>query len=125
MLLCGLLPFKCRNKALHYTPYPLTPYLNTLGKTMYFSSLDLALGYWHVELDKDTHQKSAFTTHREFLRMPFRLCNTPATFQSLMQVILVWLDGTHCFVYLDGNLIASRTFEEHLKNLHEVFDRLR
>ena len=102
--------------------------LDTLGKAKYFSSLDLASGYWQVELDEDARQKSAFTTHRglfEFLRMPFGLCNAPATFQRLMQVVLVGLDGTHCFVYLDDILIASQTFEEHLKKLCEVFERLR
>ena len=38
--------------------------LDTLGKAKYFSSLDLASGYWQVELDEDACQKSAFTTHR-------------------------------------------------------------
>jgi len=57
--------------------------------------------------------------------MPFGLCNAPATFQRLMQVVLAGLEWKSCFIYLDDILIASQTFEEHLKHLREVFCRLR
>ncbi len=102
--------------------------LDTLGTAKYFSVLDLASGYWQVELDKEARQKSAFITHRglfEFVRMPFGLCNAPATFQRLMQVVLSGLEWDSCFVYLDDILIASTTSEEHLRHLGEVFMRLR
>ena len=102
--------------------------LDTLGEAKYFSSLDLASGYWQVELAPDARQKSAFTTHKvlfEFVRMPFGLCNAPATFHRVMQVVLAGLEWRSCFVYLDDILIASKTFEEHLDHLREVFDRLR
>ena len=48
------------------------------------SSLDLANGFWQVELDPTTKEKTAFTTKfgiYEFETMPFGLCNGPATFQ--------------------------------------------
>ena len=102
--------------------------LDTLGEAKYFSSLDLASGYWQVELDEDARQKSAFSTHQglfEFIRMPFGLCNAPATFQRLMQVVLAGLEGKICHVYLDDILILSKTFAEHLQHLKEVFMRLR
>ncbi len=102
--------------------------LDTLGKAKYFTSLDLASGYWQVELDESSHPKSAFATHRglyEFVRMSLGLCNAPATFQRLTQVVLAGLEWDSCFVYLDDTLIVSSTFEEHVKHLREVFDRLR
>ena len=34
--------------------------------------------------------------------MPFGLCNAPATFQRVMQVILVGLEGSRVFVYSDS-----------------------
>ena len=101
--------------------------LDTLGESKFFSSLDLASGYWQVELDPESRQKSAFTTYCglfEFVRMPFGLCNAPATFQRLMQKVLAGLEWCTCFVYLDDILVASRSFGEHLQHLREVFTRL-
>ena len=57
--------------------------------------------------------------------MPFGLCNAPATFQRVMQAVLSGLEWRSCFVYLDDILIASRTLDEHLRHIREVFGRLR
>lgn len=102
--------------------------LDTLGNSRYFTTLDLASGYWQIEMDPASREKSAFITHHglfEFCRMPFGLCNAPATFQRLMQTVLAGLEWHSCFIYLDDILIASKTFEEHLSHLRLVFDRLR
>ena len=102
--------------------------LDTLGSAKYFTTLDLASGYWQVKLDDDARPKTAFTTHQglfEFIRMPFGLCNAPATFQRAMQTVLSGLEWRNCFVYIDDILIASPTFEEHLQHLEEVINRLR
>ena len=102
--------------------------LDTLGQARYFSTLDLASGYWQIEMDPATKDKSAFTTHAgpfEFERMPFGLCNAPATFQRLMQAVLAGMEWDLCFVYLDDILVCSKIFEEHLDHLQQVFDRLR
>ena len=102
--------------------------LDTLAQAKYFTTLDLSAGYWQVELDKDSQAKTAFTTHCglfEFTRMPFGLCNAPATFQRLMQLVLSGLEWDCCFVYIDDILVASKTFEDHLRHLQLVFERLR
>ena len=99
-----------------------------VGDARYFTSLDLASGYWHIELDEDARKKSAFTTYNglfEFVRMPFDLCNAPATFQRLMQMVLSGLEYQSIFIYLDDMLIASKTFQEHLSHPREVFSRFR
>ena len=102
--------------------------LDTLGQSKYFSYLDLSAGYWQIELDPRSKEKSAFTTPGglfEFNRMPFGLCNAPATFQRLMQAVLAGLEGQTCFVYIDDILVCSRTFDDHLLHLKQVFERLR
>lgn len=119
------------NSATRKDVYPLPridDILTSLGDKHYFSTLDLASGYWQVGLDEQARAKSAFTTFKglyEFVRMPFGLCNAPATFQRLMQRVLSGLEWQSCFVYLDDVLVASKTFDQYLEHLREVFLRLR
>ena len=77
-------------------------------------------GYWQVEVDAKDREKTAFCTYEdlyEFKVIPFGLCNVPATFQHLMDMILAGLQWSQCLVYLDDVIIVRRCFEEHLKNL--------
>ena len=102
--------------------------LDLLAKTAYFSTLDLASGYWQVGMDPESQPKTAFCSHSglyEFTVMPFGLCNAPATFQRLMETVFRGLARDKCFVYLDDVLVVGQTFEEHLSNLREVFTRLK
>jgi len=73
-------------------------------------------------------EKTAFATHSspyEFRVMPFGLCNAPATFQRLMETVLAGLTRSSCMVYLDDILVIGKSFDEHLQNLKQVFQRLR
>lgn len=78
--------------------------LDSLREAKLFSTLDLASGYWQVELDPQDREKSAFVTHRdlfEFKVMPFGLCNAPSTFQRLMELSLAGLQWEICMIYFD------------------------
>ena len=102
--------------------------LDLLANTAYFTTLDLASGYWQVEMDSGSREKTTFCSHSglyEFNVMPFGLCNAPATFQRLMEAVLVGLAREKCVVYLDDILVMGKTFEEHLDNLAQVLSRLR
>ena len=86
--------------------------LDTLDKAKHFSTLDLASGYWQIEMDPATRDKLTFTTHCglfQFLRMPFGLGNPPATFQRLMQAVLADLEWKSSYVYIDDILVFSRS----------------
>ena len=101
--------------------------LALLAKAKYFSTLDLASGYWQVGMAPESVEKTAFATHSglyEFSVMPFGLCNAPATFQQLMETVLAGLSRDTCMMYLDDILVLGATLEEHLKNLAQVFDCL-
>ena len=102
--------------------------LDTLAGSKWFSTLDLISGYWQVEVSPGDREKTAFTTPSglyEFKVMPFGLCNAPATFQRLMDMVLAGMQWESCLVYLDDVIIVGKTFQDHLRNLKEVFQRLR
>ncbi|XP_063215566.1 retrovirus-related Pol polyprotein from transposon 412 isoform X1 [Bacillus rossius redtenbacheri] len=102
--------------------------LDTLSGTRWFSTLDLKSGYWQVELHPEDKEKTAFSTGSglfQFTVLPFGLCNAPATFERLMELVLHSLTWKTCLVYLDDIIVVGNTVKEHLKNLQDVFDRLR
>ena len=80
-------------------------------------------------MDEASKQYTAFTVGNlgffECNRMPFGLCNAPATFQWLMQNCIGELNLVYCLIYLDDLIVFSRMEEEHLHQLHVIFDRLR
>ena len=62
----------------------------------WFTTLDLASGHHQIAMDERDQEKTAFVTPMgiyEYTRMPFGLCNAPATFQRLMQSCL----GDQCY----------------------------
>lgn len=101
--------------------------LDSLSHACWFSTLDLASGYWQVEVDPKDRYKTAFITRQglfEFNVLSFGLCNAPSTFQRLMDLILADLQWTTCLVYLDDIIVFGRTFQEHLARLDEVLVKL-
>ena len=102
--------------------------LDALQEAKYISTLDLRSGYWQVEMNKESREKTAFISHKglyEFNVMPYGLMNAPATFQRLMDIVLAGLKWQCCLVYIDDVVIYSPTFEQHLVDLEKVFQALR
>ena len=109
--------------------YPL-PKINEmfskLGGTTIFSTIDLRSGYYHIGLTRESRAKSAFVVPMgkwQFKHTLFGLSQAPAYFQSLIDKVLM---GCSSFAmgYLDDIIIFSKTEEEHLQHLEEIFVRL-
>ena len=102
--------------------------LDTLAGSQWFSTLDLLSGYWQVEVEETDREKTAFCTTGslfQFRVMAFGLCNAPTTFQRLMDLVLAGLQWSRCLVYIDDVIIVGNSFQEYLRNLQEVLQRLR
>ena len=101
--------------------------LDTLSNAKWFSTLDLALKYWQVELTPRARRAAAFCTRNglfEWNVMPFGLFNAPAMFQRLMDGVLASLQRETCLVYLDYIIVLGRDVPEMLHRLGGVFNRL-
>ena len=88
--------------------------LDMLSGNKWFSTLDLAAGYWQLPLSADARPKTAFITKKglyEFNVVPFGLTNAPGFFQRFMHEALRGLHGSICDVYMDDIIIFSKTFE--------------
>ena len=53
--------------------------LDSLAQSKYFTSLDLASGFWQMKMNPESQEKTLFATHSglyEFRVMPFGLCSS-------------------------------------------------
>ena len=102
--------------------------LASLGKGCgYFSSLDLASGYWQMGMDKESQEKAAFTTHRGLFKplvQPFGPKGGVAHFSRVMDSLLGSLQWKILLIYLDDILVFGKDFQEHLHRLGLVLQTL-
>ena len=110
-------------------PIPLiAETLDALHGTQFFSTLDLRSGFWQIPLDKSSRAKTAFITHRglyEWTTLPFGINNSPGTFQRLMTHLLTNIQYKYALIYIDDVIVFSKSFDDHLLHLEEVFKRFR
>jgi hypothetical protein len=104
--------------------------LDRLSGAQYFSSLDLASGYWQIRLREKDKPLTAFSTssgHYQFRVMPFGLSNAPATFQRSMDTVLADVKGKACLVYMDDIMVFAITalqygvHNENARATHDFF----
>lgn len=99
--------------------------LSNLGKNRYFSVIDLKDAFLQVKL-KDNSKK--FTSFKiigrglfQYTRLPFGLINSSASLSRILDKVLK--EGKYepyVFSYLDDIIVATTTFEEHIKYLEIV-----
>ena len=122
--------YRSLNKLTLKDAYPIPNLEDTLYNLYdmhYFSSLDLMRGYYQVPMASESKPLTSFVTSSgqwQFCRMPFGLCNAPATFQRLMNTILSRFPVDRVMVYLDDVLVIGKTFDDHLDTLDQVLDCL-
>ena len=111
-------------------PYYMTTLeeiLERVGGSRCVSKLDLCKGFYQIEVEEESVEKTAFITpfgKFAFKRMPFGLRNAPAVFQRTMEVVL--RDCYDCSApYIDDIVVFSRDGVEHVRHLKLVLGALK
>jgi hypothetical protein len=102
--------------------------LAALSGGKYFTTLDLTAGYNQIPMHPGSKEYTAFITSNglyQYRVMPFGLSNSPATFQRFMDAVLAGYKWKFLIVYLDDICLFSPNFDDHLRDIKLVFDRLR
>jgi hypothetical protein len=102
--------------------------LSRLSRSCVYSTLDGAGAYHVVPIKKQDRDKTAFGTpwgSYQFRRMPFGLCNAPATYCRLVQMVLQGIPYSMALPYLDDTCVHSRNLAEHFTALQTVLEAFR
>ncbi|KAL3861557.1 hypothetical protein ACJMK2_007585 [Sinanodonta woodiana] len=97
-----------------------------LAGHQYISKIDLTKGYWQVPIAAKSRALTAFATPNglyQFKVMPFGLVNAGASCARLMRKLLKGMNNVVSFV--DDILVYTHTWEEHVRILVDLFERLR
>ena len=122
--------YRALNRVTEKNRYPLpliSEILDRLSGAKYFTKLDLKDAFHRIRIREGDEWKTAFRTrygHFEYLVMPFRLTNAPATFQSYIHQALHGLLDEFCIAYVDDILIFSSDRDSHTKHVRIVLERL-
>ena len=124
---CG--DYRRLNERTEHDAYPI-PHIHDfaagLAGCKIFSKVDLVKGCHQIPVREEDVPKTAIATPFglfEFTRMPFGLKTAAQTFQRLMDSVTAKLTGV--FVYLDDVLVASRSAEQHDRDLRQLFEALK
>ncbi|XP_075107123.1 uncharacterized protein LOC142180097 [Nicotiana tabacum] len=100
--------------------------LDRLAGQEYYCFLDGYSGYNQIAIAPENQEKTTFTCPYgtyAFKRMPFGLCNAPATFQRCMMAIFTDMVERYVEVFMDDFFVFGCSFDSCLMNLDKVLAR--
>ena len=121
--------FRELNKRIKRKPFPIPKIQDLLLKLenfQYATSLDLNMGYYHIELAPESKRLCTIVLpwgKYEYQKLPMGLCNSPDIFQEKMSELFAGFDFVR--TYIDDLLIISKgSFEDHLSKVDSVLIEL-
>lgn len=93
----------------------------------FFTSLDIASGFWTLPVHSEDQHKLAFNfANRQytFTRCPFEYANSPAEFNIFLNKACTDAGSQGTLVYVDDILIRSQTLDEHIVEIDHVLGQL-
>jgi Reverse transcriptase (RNA-dependent DNA polymerase) len=111
-------------------PLPLiSEIMDKIKDAKFFTKFNVRWGYNNVRIKAEDQWKAAFKTNRGLFEptvMFFGMCNSPATFQAMMDSIVSnMIEGWKVIVYMDDILIFAESQEELQEQTKQVLQRLR
>lgn len=98
--------------------------LDQLGRTKYFSILDLYSGFHQIPIEHNSREITAFSTANgtyQWKVLPFGLNIAPNSFMRMMNLAFSGLEPHKAFIYMDDIIIIGCSIKHHLSNLKSVF----
>nr|KYP43740.1 Retrovirus-related Pol polyprotein from transposon 297 family [Cajanus cajan] len=111
----------------HFSLPIINKLLDELVGASWFSKLELRQGFHQICMNIKDIPKMAFRTHHshfEYRVMSFGLCNASSTFQATMNTIFAPFLRKFVVVFFDDILVYSRSLQDHLLHLEQVFQTL-
>ena len=122
--------FRELNKRIKRKPFPIPKIQDLMMKLegfTYGTSLDLNMGYYHIQLNPDSKKLCTIVLpfgKYEYQKLPMGLCNSPDIFQEKMSTLMYDLEYVRA--YIDDLLIITKSsWSDHLTKLDEVLQRLK
>ncbi|XP_043494160.1 uncharacterized protein LOC122519060 [Polistes fuscatus] len=95
--------------------------LDALTQGVVFSTIDLKNGFFHVKIEEDSRKFTSFVTpdgQFEFLRTPFGLCSSPASFLRFIDEVFGDLVRKKIVLtYMDDLIIPGIDYEDACRKL--------
>jgi hypothetical protein len=116
---------KATKKDLFPLPF-IDEMLERLANHAYFCFLDEYSGFMQIPIHLDDTYKTTITCPYgtfAYRRMPFGLCNAPASFQRCMMAVFSKFIEEIVEVFMDDFSVYGKTFMDCLANLHKVLTR--
>ena len=100
--------------------------LERLASHSYFCYLDGYSGFFQIPIHPQDQEKTTFTCPYgtyAYRRMPFGLCNAPATFQRAMMAIFSDFIEKEVEVFMDDFSVYGTSFDNCLSNLSKILQK--
>jgi len=126
-----LVNYRETNKHIVFDSHPL-PTIDSafqyLSKAKYFSTMDLKSSYFQVPLSPSSSHITAFSVPfgtYEYTRIPQGICIGSQALSRAMDEVLGQFKYIFIFVFLDDILIFSENYDDHIKHIHIVLQKLK
>lgn len=123
--------FRMLNRKLIPDKHPLPrmdDILDGLGRARYFSVIDLHSGFHQIPLEHESRPLTAFSTDFGMFQwtvLPFGINVAPSSFTRMMTLAFSGLEPNQAFIYMDDIIIIGFSEQNHLKNIHDIFETCR